>query len=448
MSQLEVRGGGPAWRDPEPGRRGVWRKAALVVCLAVAGLAVRDAHPTAFGHRPSDSVPPGTNASQSSPTAQVDLAQRAEALAQELVVADAHIYTPYRLLLNDEDVALHSATGDFDYPRARAGGLDLAFMCVFVPAQHQERGDARAVADGHIDRLERLAADHPDKFAIVTSVEEVTARAGGDEVLLAMGMVNGAPIGDDLESLQHFYDRGIRYLALAHSRPNQLSDSSFAGDRPWKGLSPFGKTVVVEMNRLGMIVDTSHLSDDAFYQIVELSEAPIIASSSSSRRFTSGWERNIDDAMVVRLARNGGLVGISFSSDFLHDRYKDANMEVWHHLEKDGIGINTAEGVRLARQYRQDHDIGYATVSDVADHIDHLVELVGVDHVGLGSDFDGVGDSLPVGLKDVSAYPRLIEELLRRGYSEAEVEQICPGNLLRVWAEVERVGRRLRGEAR
>lgn len=372
--------------------------------------------------------------------------ERAHELAHALPIADAHIYTPYRMLLNDEDVATDSETGDFDYPRARTGGLDLAFMCVFVPTRHQETGDAKAVADGHIDRLERLVADHPDKFAIVRSVEDARDRFGDGTVMLAMGMVNGAPIGDDLANLRYFYDRGIRYIALAHSRPNHLSDSSFDGERRWNGLSPFGKEIVAEMNRLGMMIDVSHLSDDAFYQIVDLTQAPIIASSSSSRRFTRGWERNIDDAMVERLAKTGGVVGVNFSSDFLNDTFKDANMEVWHDLEKDGVGINSAEGVRLAREYRREHDIGYATVADVVDHIDHLVDLVGVDHVGLGSDFDGVGDSLPEGLKDVSAYPNLIAELLSRGYSEAAIEKICSGNLLRVWAEVERIGRQLRTE--
>ena len=381
-------------------------------------------------------------------TDQVDIAQQAESLSYELIIADAHIYTPYRLLLNNEDVAVHSETGDFDYPRARAGGLNFAFMCIFVPVSHQKTGDSLEVADAHIERLRQLVANHPDKFEIVTSAEEVLERAGGSQVLLAMGMINGAPIGNDLERLRYFYKQGIRYIALAHSRPNQLSDSSFAGESRWGGLSPFGKDVVVEMNRLGMMIDTSHLSDNAFYQIVELSKAPVIASSSSSRHFTSGWERNIDDAMVKRLAENGGVVGINFSSDFLHDRYKNANMEVWHHLEKDGIGINTVRGIQLAKKYRLEHKIGYATVSDVVDHIDHLVDLVGIDHVGLGSDFDGVGDSLPEGLKDVSDYPRLIEELLRRGYSKAEIDKLCSGNLLRVWKDVERIGKELRNKAR
>ena len=381
-------------------------------------------------------------------TDQSDIAQRAEILSRELIIADAHIYTPYRLLLNNEDVAVHSETGDFDYPRARAGGLNFAFMCIFVPVLHQKTGDSLEVADAHIDRLGQLVANHPDKFEIVTSAAEVLKRADGPQVLLAMGMINGAPIGNDLERLRYFYKRGIRYIALAHSRPNQLSDSSFAGESLWEGLSPFGKDVVVEMNRLGMMIDTSHLSDNAFYQIVELSKAPIIASSSSSRHFTSGWERNIADAMVKRLAENGGIVCINFSSDFLHDRYKNANMEVWHHLEKDGTGINTARGIQLAKKYRLEHNIGYATVSDVVDHIDHLVDLVGIDHVGLGSDFDGVGDSLPQGLKDVSDYPRLIEELLRRGYSDTEINQLCSGNLLRVWKDVERIGQELRSELR
>lgn len=374
----------------------------------------------------------------------VDLRARAEKLAREALVVDTHIDVPYRLMKKMEDISVRTEKGDFDYPRARAGGLKVAFMSIYVPASYQTSGGALEYADELIDLVESFEADWPDKFTVVRSTPEVLRQDRRGKILLALGMENGAPIEDDLSNLRHFRDRGIRYITLTHSEDNQICDSSYSKEKKWRGLSPFGRQVVAEMNRLGIMVDVSHVSDEAFYQVMEVSRAPVIASHSSCRKFTSGWERNMDDAMIRLLASKGGIIQINFGSTFLLDaarkqsqafqeerrRYREA-----HHLDPDD-----EEAVKpFADQYWKDHPRIYADVADVAAHIEHVVQMVGPDHVGFGSDFDGVGDTLPSGLKDVSHYPNLIYELLRRGYSEEDVRKICGGNLLRVWSQVEKI---------
>lgn len=376
---------------------------------------------------------------QAPDTQEVSLKHRAEELAKSIIIADTHIDVPYRLDKKWEDISQGTHSGDFDYPRALAGGLNVPFMSVYVSAEHQVKGDAKEVADRFIDMVEKFAADSPDKFAIAHSVADVHAQFAQGKISLAMGMENGAPIGNDLDNLTHFYDRGIRYITLAHSKVNQISDSSYDAERKWNGLSQFGQEVVVAMNVLGIMVDVSHVSDEAFSQVMQLSRAPVIASHSSCRHFTPGWERNMSDDMIRQLAQNGGVIQINFGSSFLNDEYRKAMQELRNYAEEHNIDLDSEEGKKL----RQERGIGYADVTDVATHIDHVVELVGIDYVGFGSDFDGVGDSLPTGLKDVSDYPNLIYELLKKGYSEQDIEKICSGNLLRVWSEVEEVAKEL-----
>ena len=387
-------------------------------------------------------------AQQQEQTETVNYAAEAQRIAQETIVADTHIDVPYRLEEKPDDVAQRTDGGDFDYPRAREGGLDVAFMSIYVPAAKQETptpadgGAAAELADKLIDGVEAIAAKDPDKFAIVDSVEEVRAGAGQNRVLFALGMENGAPIGST-EALQHFHDRGIRYITLAHSENNHLSDSSFASGKQWNGLSEFGREIVTEMNRLGVMVDVSHLSDDAIRQVLEVTTAPVIASHSSCRHFTPGYERNMSDELIRALADNGGVIHINFGSSFITEKANKQGMAFW-----EARKVYTAENQleagdpRLAQfriDYFADDPYQFADVTDVADHIDHVVELVGVDHVGLGSDYDGVGDSLPTGLKDVSQYPNLFRVLLERGYSEEDIRKIAGENTLRVWSEVERI---------
>ncbi len=372
---------------------------------------------------------------------------RAIELARELIIVDTHIDVPYRLTERMQDVSTRTDGGDFDYPRAVEGGLNAAFMSIYVPASTQEQGGARALAEELITMVEGIAAAHPDKFAIARSPAEVRRHFAQGLLSLPLGMENGAPLEGDLANLAHFHRRGIRYITLTHSANNAICDSSYAEQRTWNGLSPFGREVVLEMNRLGVMVDVSHVSDEAFWQVMEVSRAPVIASHSSCRRFTPGFERNMSDEMIVKLAERGGVIQINFGSTFIEEQYNRESIARWFAvgklLEEHGLTREDAEGRRLAEQYATDHPLQVATLSDVADHFDHVVQLVGVDHVGIGSDYDGVGDSLPTGLEDVSKYPNLIAALLRRGYTDQDIEKLAGANLLRVWSEVDRVAEEL-----
>jgi len=372
-----------------------------------------------------------------------DVAARAARLARETLIVDSHVDVPYRLIEKMEDISARTEGGDFDYPRARAGGLDAPFMSIYVPATFQETGGAREYADMLIDMVEKFEADWPDKFAIARSPADVRRLFSEGIIALPMGMENGAPIEDDLANVAHFHRRGIRYITLTHSKNNLICDSSYEKERTWEGLSPFGREVVREMNRVGIMIDVSHLTDATVQQIMDLSKAPVIASHSSCRKFTPGWERNMDDASIRLLADNGGVIQINFGSAFLDEEANRQSVKMWEDralfMEQNGLSDDHPRVKEFRADYFKDNPKIYAELSDVVDHIDHVVQLVGIDHVGLGSDFDGVGDSLPAGLKDVSGYPNLIRALLERGYSEGDIRKICGENLLRVWAEVERV---------
>ncbi len=375
-------------------------------------------------------------------------------LAQRYIITDGHVDLPYRLKVRNFrltrefiGIPVETGEGDFDYVRAKKGGLDAPFMSIYIPASHQETGTAKVFADSLIDMVRGIAEAHPDKFAMAGSPDEVERQFKKGLISLPMGMENGAPIMDDLANVQYWHDRGIRYITLTHSKDNQICDSSYDSTRTWKGLSPFGREVVQEMNRVGIMVDISHVSDDTFWQVMELTKAPCIASHSSCRVFTPGFERNMNDEMIVRLGENGGVIQINFGSTFLDGeiaKERDQQREELMALLADkGLRWNQPEAEPVIEQFRKEHPSLYSDVEKVADHIDHVVKLAGIDHVGLGSDFDGVGDSLPTGLKDVSQYPNLIYELLKRGYSPEDIEKVCYKNVWRVWRQVEKVAREM-----
>lgn len=376
--------------------------------------------------------------------------KQAYQLAQDLIIVDTHVDVPYRLKRNYQDISERTSGGDFDYPRAKEGGLDAPFMSIYIPAEYQETGGAKAAADSLIDMIRQIADENPDKFAIATSAEEIREQFEKGLISLPMGMENGAPIGDDLENIQYFFERGIRYITLTHSKDNQISDSSYDTTYTHNGLSSFGEEVVKEMNRVGMMVDISHVSDSAFYDAMNVSRAPAIASHSSARRFTPGFERNMSDDMIERLAENGGVIMINFGSTFVDEASRQSSVKARDHIENwlEENGLQRSDSVAQAYidEYWSDN-FEYSTVSKVADHIDHVVDLVGIDYVGFGSDYDGVGDTLPRELKDVSEYPNLIDELLKRGYSEADIRKICSGNIFRVWNDVSRIAGELQFES-
>ena len=231
-------------------------------------------------------------------------------------------------------------------------------------------------------------------------------------------------------------------ITLTHSKSNHISDSSYDENIQWNGLSNFGKSLIKEMNQVGIMVDISHVTDEAFYQAIELSQVPVIASHSSLRHFTPGFERNVDDSMLRRLADKGGVIQINFGSSFISQRPRDYVQEINNFLDiKFGVerGEVSQEILNEARsQYIKENPYPFATKDEVLDHFDRAVSLVGIDHVGIGSDYDGVGDTLPIGLKDVSTYPVLIKGLVERGYTKKDIEKVLGGNLIRVWQEVER----------
>lgn len=370
-----------------------------------------------------------------------DVEQQAKRIADTAIVVDTHIDVPYRMLEEEEDIS-GPTEGNFDHPKAIEGGLNAAFMSIYVPSELQEEGGAFDHAEMLIDMVEGFTTRWPEKFAIATSPAEVRQQAQRPNLVsFPLGMENGAPIRT-LEDLQHFHDRGIRYITLTHGEDNQIADSSYSDTATWGGLSAFGREVVAEMNRLGIMVDISHVSDEAFWDALEVSQAPLIASHSSCRHFTPGFQRNMSDEMIRALGEAGGVIQINFGSSFLTpeaNSYSDTLQAAREEYVAAQETEPDEEAMRAWRKaYTEEHPFPYADVADVADHIEHVVEIAGVDHVGLGSDFDGVGDSLPTGLKDVSDYPNLVAELLRRGWSEEDLRKLLGENLLRVWEEVER----------
>ncbi|GAB3099148.1 membrane dipeptidase [Aestuariicella hydrocarbonica] len=373
-------------------------------------------------------------------TPAVNASQQAIDIAHKYPIVDGHIDVPYRLQRHWEDVTQATEKGDFDYPRARLGGLDAPFMSIYIPADRENNG-AKALADVLIDQVQAIVFRAPDKFALANTADDIRSNFSAGKISLPMGMENGAAIAGDLKNLEHFYRRGIRYITLAHAKANHISDSSYDSSKIWNGLSPFGKTLVQEMNRLGIMIDISHVSDDAFYDALDVSQVPVIASHSSMRHFTPGLERNMDDKMLTALAKNGGVLMINFGSFFLTEEA----MQWGKHYKEAKATFEKLQGNRLTpqisesfnRAYRKRFPYPYASVKDVVANIDRARKIAGIDHIGLGSDFDGVGDTLPEGLKDVSTYPVLIDALLERGYQESDIAKILGGNVLRVMEQVE-----------
>jgi membrane dipeptidase len=365
---------------------------------------------------------------------------RTPAPAQTLII-DTHIDAPYRLHRKYADLSQSTPEGQFDYPRAKAGGLNGAFMSIYIPASVDEQGGGVALADKLIDDMEALAQGHPDKFAIATCTADIYAQAKKGLISLPMGMENGGPVAGSVEALEHFFERGIRYITLAHSKSNALSDSSYDLNEPLGGLSPLGREIVLRMNDLGVMIDVSHVSDSAFDQVLAISKTPAIASHSSLRHFVPGFHRNMSDDMVRALGAAAGVIQINFGSSFVSAEaraYSDRARLVIGAFQRDnGLTSDSAELQAFRRQYRIENPYPFASLDTVLDHIDRTVELAGIDAVGIGSDYDGVGDTLPVGLKDVSAYPNLMEGLAERGYSQQEIQKIMGGNLMRVWRAVE-----------
>ena len=368
----------------------------------------------------------------------------AKQLAQDAIIVDTHIDAPTELLKEWQDLGEKSSR-EFDYAKAREGGLDIAFMSIYTSPNEDAQGKARQVANMQIDSIEALVQRHPDKFAILKSPNDLDRLRSGNRVLLAYGMENGAPMGDDISQLEKFYARGVRYITLAHSASNSISDSSYDPHHQWNGLSPFGEKVVAEMNRLGIMVDVSHLSDEAVVDVLKVSRVPVIATHSGFRHFTPGFERNISDELAKAVALKGGVVQIAFGIGFVNRLASDdlqAYFKASAALQKRNADANAAgkpleDEDAFDKAWQTNHPAPPTKIDAVIDQIDYAVKLIGIDHVGLGSDFDGVSGKLPDGLKTAADYPNLIAGLQARGYQDAAIRKILGDNLLRVWTKIE-----------
>jgi membrane dipeptidase len=377
-------------------------------------------------------------------------ARRAAAQALEhAIIIDTHADTPQAMLEEGYDLANADSPFMISIPKMRAGHLGAEFFSIWVDVAWPKQDLIRRALD-LIDVTNQQVARHPDVLGLAGTADDIERLHHDGKIAILMGVEGGHQIEGDMHVLDIYYRLGIRYMTLTHTRNNELGDSS--GDKPgWKGLSPLGRQAIERMNQLGMMVDISHVSDRTFYDAVAVSKAPIIASHSSCRALCSA-PRNMTDDMIRALAKNGGVMDINFYSGFLSQAFQDDYGKIEKQFEgelaaararyaKQGKRLSYLEEVRIERQLIKDLPVPSYTA--IADHIDHAVKVGGIDHVGLGSDFDGI-DSAPRDMEDVSKIPDLVLELARRGYGEEDLEKILGGNVLRVMRQVEQVARTLR----
>ena len=380
--------------------------------------------------------------------APADAAQVAERALEHSIIIDTHADTPQVMLDEGYDLADPASPFMISIPKMRAGHLGAEFFSIWVDVTWPKQDLIHRALD-LIDATDQQVAKHSDELGLAGTADDIERLHREGKIAILMGVEGGHEIEGDLHMLDIYYRLGVRYMTLTHTKNDELGDSS--GDKPhWKGLSPLGKQAVARMNQLGMMVDISHVSDDTFYAALAASKAPLLASHSSCRALCTA-PRNMTDDMIRALAKNGGVMDINYYSGFLSQAFADGYAKIEKQVEahlaearasyaKQGKRLSYAEEERLQRQLIKDLPVPSYTV--IADHIDHAVKVGGIDHVGLGSDFDGI-DSAPRGMEDVSKLPDLVRELARRGYSEEDLEKILGGNVLRVMRDVEQLSRQM-----
>ncbi len=380
-----------------------------------------------------------------------ELSSRAREVHFSSLVFDTHADTPQRLFFDQFDLASRDAEGCVDIPRLREGGVGAIFFALWVPVEITGGAATRRARD-LLDAVVKQIEIHGGDLALATSSEEVRTARAENKIAVLLGIEGGHAIDNDLAFLREFHARGVRYMTLTHNAATEWADSSNDAPRH-HGLTDFGKQVIREMNRLGMLVDISHVSDPTFYDVLETSRAPVIASHSCCRALCDA-PRNLDDAMIRSLASRGGVIHITFHDGFLSQEYANANRALASEIASNEKAVSQKFGENEARnlmelQRLSDESIRAGKLPQVSwekivDHIDHAVGIAGADCVGVGSDFDGA--FMPAGMEDASKFPLITEGLLKRGYGEGDIRKILGENTLRVMADAERVGQLLRSE--
>lgn len=376
--------------------------------------------------------------------------KRVKEIHQKALTVDTHCDTPMNMVEGGFDVGQrHEAPQSrVDFPRMEEGGLDAMFFAAFTgqkPTTEKNTEEVYRLANQMIDSIYASCKKYNDKAEVALSACDATRLEKMGKRAIYIGMENGFPIGENLSRVNEFYGRGVRYITLCHSSNNKICDSSTDRKGPeHRGLSKFGEKVVGKMNGLGMIIDVSHISDESFYDVIELSKAPVIASHSSVRAIAH-HNRNLSEDMIKKLAENGGVIQICLLDEYIKDpdtttvRYQKEK-EFRNILNSKMDSMTDEEKAELReqwREFREQNPKELPTVADYVDHIDYVKNLVGIDYVGIGSDFDGGGGL--AGCADVSQFPNITREMLKRGYTEEEIIKVWGSNFFRVFREVEKV---------
>jgi membrane dipeptidase len=380
-----------------------------------------------------------------------DMSPKAHDLHFRSLIIDTHDDTTQRLLDPNFDLAARHSDGNIDIPRMREGGLGAIFFSIWIPGTVTGPEAVKRALD-QIDAVRQTVARNPKDLELCTTSAELLAAHKSGRICALMGVEGGHMIASDLGVLRDFAALGVRYMTLTHSVNDEWADSST--DKPaHNGLTDFGKQVVHEMNRLGMMVDISHVADKTFYDALAISEAPMIASHSSCRAICDA-PRNMTDQMIKDLAAKGGVIQINYHVGFLSQEFQSAQKEhpeygqqIQDEAKKRCAGneaCELAETEKVAREFVAQGKLPRVEWTRIIEHIDHAVKLAGADHVGLGSDFDGA--VMPFGMDDVSHLPQITDALLKKGYSDSDIQKILGGNTLRVMEQVEAAAKRMGGK--
>ena len=370
---------------------------------------------------------------------------RARQIHDRAIVIDTHDDVTQRLIFEPAfDIAARNKTGSLDIPRMREGGLDALFFSIWITGDVTGPAAVTRALD-QIDAVREAVRKHPTDLMLATTAADIRKAAADKKIAALIGVEGGHMIAEDLAVLRVFAALGVRYMTLTHSLNTKWADSS--GDKPaHDGLTAFGKDVVREMNRLGIMVDISHVADKTFFDVLEVSRAPVIASHSSARAIANA-PRNMTDDMLRAVTKNNGVVMINYHSGFLNEAYRTAKPSPALQAKLDEAakrcGDNEAcsilESQRINQEAMASGELPKVTWEHIVDHLDHVAKVAGVDHVGLGSDFDGA--TMPLGMEDASKLPKITDALLKKGYSETDVTKILGGNVLRVMEAVEKASK-------